>query len=473
MSQREAGVASTTTEEPPSTLGRALRQVGPGLILAAAIVGTGELIATTNLGAKAGFVVLWLVLLSCFTKVFVQVELGRNAIGTGRSTFEAFAGMGAAGKLLVVWCAVMVLVTQLQIGAMIGGVGQAMHMILPGFSDRVAAGIGVPDRPELPWGVLVTVATAAILFYGGYRLIESFMMLLVVGFTFMTVGCVVFLPPGSSISLGDLASGFGFRIPAPVVNDALAMFGITGVGAVELLTYPYWCVEKGYARKTGLPEAGEAWGRRAAGWLRVMRLDAWVSMGVYLLATVAFYLLGAAVLHERTEGEGLPRSVGEMLETLGRMYEPVFGATGARWFLVVGAFAVLYSTLFAATAGTSRLLADSLGVLGLFRREDARARAGWVRFFCVVLPLIGLVLFIAVGNPVRMVQYGGIAQASTLPLIGMAALYLRYRRTDRRLRPSTLWDVFLWLSMLGLTFGGLFLVWNSEPVGALWDRLGL
>ncbi len=41
--------------EPPHSLGRALREIGPGLILAASIVGTGELINTTSLGAKAGF----------------------------------------------------------------------------------------------------------------------------------------------------------------------------------------------------------------------------------------------------------------------------------------------------------------------------------------------------------------------------------------------------------------------------------
>src|SRR5688572_23764325 len=36
--------------EPPATWGAALRHIGPGLILAGAIVGTGELIATTHLG---------------------------------------------------------------------------------------------------------------------------------------------------------------------------------------------------------------------------------------------------------------------------------------------------------------------------------------------------------------------------------------------------------------------------------------
>ena len=64
--------------------------IGPGLILAASIVGTGELINTTGLGAKAGFSLLWLIVLSCVIKVFVQVELGRYAITHGKTTLAAF-----------------------------------------------------------------------------------------------------------------------------------------------------------------------------------------------------------------------------------------------------------------------------------------------------------------------------------------------------------------------------------------------
>ncbi len=72
--------------EPPQTFLEIVKQIGPGLILAASIVGTGELINTTLLGAKAGYALLWLMLLSCFVKVFVQIELGRYALASGKTT---------------------------------------------------------------------------------------------------------------------------------------------------------------------------------------------------------------------------------------------------------------------------------------------------------------------------------------------------------------------------------------------------
>src|SRR5215472_16429839 len=114
-------------KDPPHSFFQAIRQIGPGLILAASIVGTGELINTTSLGAKAGFSLLWLILLSCLIKVFVQVELGRYAIVHGRTTLEAFDSLPGprlgASWLCWLWL-IMMLTTQAQIAAMEGTVGQ-------------------------------------------------------------------------------------------------------------------------------------------------------------------------------------------------------------------------------------------------------------------------------------------------------------------------------------------------------------
>ena len=55
-------------------------------------------------------------------------------------------------------------------------------------------------------------------------------------------------------------------MPAGTLGAAIAMFGITGVGADEITFYNYWCIEKGYARWTG-PNDGSEWRKRAKGWI--------------------------------------------------------------------------------------------------------------------------------------------------------------------------------------------------------------
>ncbi|MCI0663348.1 MAG: hypothetical protein L0220_19970, partial [Acidobacteria bacterium] len=58
--------------EPPKTFFASLKRIGPGMILAASIVGSGELIATTTLGAQVGYAALWVIVLSCLIKPVVQ-----------------------------------------------------------------------------------------------------------------------------------------------------------------------------------------------------------------------------------------------------------------------------------------------------------------------------------------------------------------------------------------------------------------
>src|SRR5258705_12341946 len=79
-----------TIKEPPTTFTGRLHFLGPGFILSASIVGSGELIATTILGAKAGFAALWIIIISCLAKVAVQLEFGKHAILTGEAAMRAF-----------------------------------------------------------------------------------------------------------------------------------------------------------------------------------------------------------------------------------------------------------------------------------------------------------------------------------------------------------------------------------------------
>ncbi|MBI4602164.1 MAG: Nramp family divalent metal transporter [Planctomycetes bacterium] len=470
--------------EPPHDVWATLRKIGPGLILAGSIVGTGELIQTTDVGAKAGFALLWLVLLSCFIKVFVQVELGRHAISAGETTLTSLRRLPGPGPLLTWWWLLMTACSQCQLGSMVGSVGQTGHMVFPGVSRWLAGALGGPEsplgarfleRPELPWAVATAALTSALLAIGSYKVIERGTIAMVVVFTFVTVACVVLLRAvGHPVDWGEVGAGLLPAVPRDpnVLVAAVAMFGITGVGASELITYPYWCIEKGYARSVGpRPGAGGTgrvdasgerdWERRARGWIRVLRLDAWISMAIYTTATLAFFALGAAVLHGHTGGKGLGANVSAMMSNLAAMYEPVLGSTGALAFIVIGTFAVLYSTLFAATAANCRTVTDFLKVNGFIEIRCHADRLRWLRGFCIGFPFLNLGLFIWIGNPVVMVMIGGVAQALTLPMIAAAAVYLRYRRTDRRLQPGRLWDAFLWLSMLALVAVAASLLWSE------------
>jgi Mn2+/Fe2+ NRAMP family transporter len=434
-------------EAPPASLRAAFRRIGPGIVLASAIVGSGEVIATTTLGAQVGFAALWIVLVSCAIKPVVQGELGRYTIVTGKTGLDGFNDVPGPrlGVSWLVWAwALTVTLTLLQVGGMYGGVAQVLHLLWPALSVNA-------------WVAACLAVTLAVLLGGGYTRIERFAMVKVGLFTLITIfAAAVLLRRPGAVTMGDIASGLSFKLPPAGLVTAIAVFGITGVGATELVMYPYWCVEKGYARFVGPREATPEWAARARGWIRVMHLDILCSLVIYTLATVAFYLLGAGVLHRM----GVIPAARDTVEVLSQIYTQTLGGW-ALWVFYVGVVVTLYGTIFAATAAHSRMMADLVRVLGVYPREDAASRLQWRNRFVVVLATLPAVFYWFLESPVRMVVAGGVAQALMLPLIGFAAIYVRHHRLPQELQPRPATTVMLWVSTSVMFGFALYYAWST------------
>jgi Mn2+/Fe2+ NRAMP family transporter len=418
---------------PPHALFATLRRIGPGLILSASIVGSGELIATTTLGAEVGYTAFWIIALSCLIKPAVQSELGRYVISTGQTGAEGLnqvPGPRLGGVNWVVWAwVIMTFLSFFQVGAMFAGVAYVLNQLVPALSINV-------------WVLLLLAITLVILLGGHYGRIEKLATIKVALFTMLTFLCALIMmrQPGS-FSLKDLAEGFAFQMPKDGLVTAIAVFGITGVGASELFMYPYWCVEKGYARFAGVPDASPAWRARALGWIRVMNVDIVASMVIYCVATLAFYMLGAGILHKA----GLVPKGMDMIPVLSNMYTQTLGGW-ALWLFYLGAIATLYGTIFAATAGNSRALADTAGLLGGFARNDYPARVKFINRFVWVALLVPVVMFFVFRSPVSMVKAGGVAQAAMLPILGLGALYLRHKRLAPAVASGRMATLLLWVA---------------------------
>ncbi len=254
-------MSEVETSEPPKGLRAILGNIGPSLILTAHIVGSGELIMTTALGARAGFVALWVILISCAVKVAVQLEFGKHAISSGETTLLAFnrlpgPRMGGVSWAVLVWLAVK-LVQLVQYGGIVGAVALTLHLAMPGL-------------PVAAWAWACAGGAALLVWRGQYGFIERTAIGLTATFSLVTVACAVMLQwTPYAVSGTTLASGLSFELPAAAVGVALAAFGLTGVSADEIISYPYWCLEKGYASRTGVRDGSRAWARRARGWIRV------------------------------------------------------------------------------------------------------------------------------------------------------------------------------------------------------------
>lgn len=432
---------------PAPTAGLAvIRQLGPGLIISSIIVGSGELIVTPKLGAEAGFRLLWFIILGCLVKVFVQIELGRYALMHRRTTLEALNTLPGprwiVSWVLWIWFGVF-LAMVFQVAGIVGGVAKIFSL----------AGMQVP----LAWlAVGIGTSCALLLLVGRYRLVEVVSTALVAIFVTATLAAVIALQGTEyAITSTHLREGFSFGLPDKLVT-AFGAFGIIGVGASELIYYPYWCLEKGYGVRVGPNDGSAEWRERARGWLRILRIDAWTSFAVYTTTTVAFYLLGAAVLHAQHQQVENAR----MIETLSLMYRNVFGEWSLPLFLL-GAFAVLYSTIFGGTASNARLLADSLRLVGLAQYRDAEANARAVKACAIVLAVAFTTVYILWSAPVSLVFIGAVGQGLMLPFLGLAAVYFHFRNPMPELRAGRISVAGLLVAAVSMTALGVYQVFDT------------
>ena len=430
-------ISQETILAPPPSFKARLRFLGPGFILSASIVGSGELIATTRLGAEAGWITLWVILVSCLVKVAVQLEFGKQAIYSGQTTMQALNSLpgprlGKANWSIWTWLVLMI-IKLLQVGGIVGGTALILQIAFP----QVPLGI---------WCYGLAVLVSLLIFRGAYAPIERVSVVLIAVFTVLTLASVVavqFTP--FSIGGSELLSGLSFRLPPEAVLVAIGAFGITGVGGDEIMAYNYWLLEKGYARYTGPRTDSEEWAQRAKGWIRVMTLDALVSMALYTVMTAAFYALGAAILHS----QGLLPEGMALIETLTRLYTQSLGPWAGTLFLI-GGFVVLFSTLFGALALWTRLFSDAFSEIGWLNYRDPRERHLAIGMVAWVVPILWATLFLLVKLPALMVVIGGVAGTGILLIVAAATVHFRYRQLPRSLVPSRTYDALLWISLLAI-----------------------
>jgi manganese transport protein len=435
-------ISEQTIRIPPGNFFQRLKFLGPGFILSASIVGSGELIATTTLGAQAGFVAFWVILISCLVKVAVQLEVGKHTILTGETAMDIFNNLHGPrlGKAkLTVWLfALLLLLKLVQLGGMTGSTAIVLNLLFPAI-------------PISLWVLFAAGAVSLLIYRGYYRVVEKLSLFMIAMFTILTISAVAALSfTEYSISWTEIASGLTFHLPKEIVAVAIGAFGITGVASDEIIAYNYWCLEKGYAAYTGPKKNTTEWKTRAEGWIKVMYLDALVAMVIYTLVTAAFYLLGAAILHNR----GLIPQGNQLIETVALIYTESLGP-GIRTIYLVGAFFVLFSSLFATLAAWTRMYPDILGQLGWIDFSNVTQRNRLIAMLAWIIPMLWAILYLFISLPVIMILFGGAVGSVLLFLVVYAALTIHLRR-ESSMPAGWMYKVAFWISILSIFAVGVY-----------------
>ena len=418
------------------------------MIVSGSIVGSGEILLTSGLGAAAGFTLLWWVLVSCWSKSIVQAEITRYCISTGDTYMRALNRLpgkieGPKGPVgWPVWLAVLSFFPGIfGLGGIVGGAGQGLALMFDGLNPILATG-------------LVSVGAIGILATGSYPYLERIMLGLVMSFTVITLfSSGVMQTTEFQMTLEDLAEGFSFEFPLAVAALAIAMYGYTGVNGGEIAAYTYWCVEKGYPKYIGADSTDPRWVERARGWIKVLHADVWLTLLILTLATVPFYLLGAGVLHATgARPEGL-----ETIEVLAGMFTGTLGGWSILLF-AVGAFCILFSTTLSAVGAGGRVFPDYIVEFGFIKRTQIHRRQ-WTRGYVIVIPIIAFCLDLGFQNPVILVMISASFAAITLPIQSGATLWLQRTHMDQRIKPHWILKSALWATFVFQLLMSVFVIW--------------
>ena len=404
--------------EAPTGFGGLLRNIGPGVIVSGSVVGSGELLVTTRMGAEVGFVFLWGVILACLIKYAIQLELGRQCILRNSTTIEILDRVPGQRIKGVSWIAWLCVAGYFSVTvAVIGILGSVAGLMVTIF----------PFLPEQIWAAVVFMGMSVLLWRGLYKDLETMVSVLVATFSLVVTGSVLALQGTDyAISGAQIAAGFRFEMPSDGAFVALAVMGSVGATAVELFMYPYWIVEKGYPSFVGPRQDSDEWRARYRGWMRVMMADAGVCTGIALVITCAYYLLGASVLNTLNV---LPEGM-KVVEQVSLIFTKSIG-DWAYYIFMFGGFCTLFSTLLVFAASSGRIGADFLRLVGVAALSADDSYRRWVRIFQIGFPFLWLVFILFDSRTLDFVLKG--ANANNLLLIPVAygVLHLAMKTPER------------------------------------------
>jgi Mn2+/Fe2+ NRAMP family transporter len=455
----KAREAEVEIKEPPRGFLNVLRHIGPGIVLSGSVIGSGELLVTTRMGAQFGYIFLWGVILCCIIKYFVQIELGRLCISKNLTSVQAFnlfpiAKMRGTTILNIFFFVILALLTPILAG-IIGSCAGLLHSIFPSIHAKL-------------WGIILYASVIIILWRGYYGDVEGLVVALVGCFSLAIIICF-FLMQGTEyhVTGHDFLSGLTFKIPPGGALIAMGLMGSVGVTAGELFMYPYWLKEKGYGRYVG-PQAGtngEEWAGRLRGWMAVLKADALICTLIATIITIAYYLVSASILHY---GLGKVPTGIPVVEGLASMFTESYG----RWsygIFMFGAFCTLYSTFYVNSAAWGRLWTDFFNSLRIIEVDRPEARRRWHRFFQTLWPTLWLLFFLGIPKPMIMLIWGVRFNGLWLPFLALAVAYLAKLVLDE-VRGSRITFIALWTT-IGIILAyttAYFILSTVEPLLYRW-----
>ncbi len=373
-----------------SNLGKRIKNVGPGALVAAAFIGPGTVTSCSISGATAGYTLLWAMLLSVISVIIMQSMAARLGIVSGMGLGEALRAKftGAAARVILA----ILVIAAVFIGNIAYETGNLTGSIL-----GIQAAFPATNTPtaKIVIALILGVIAFALLFSGSYEIVENILTALVVIMGLIFLICAFAAKP----AWGEVFKGmFGFKVPEG--GNWMTVAALMGTTVVP---YNIYLHASSASKKWSNNEEDD---KEEA--LANSRFDTIISIGLGGIISMAIIICAAATIHATggTIASGADMAVA-LTPLLGSWATVIFG---------IGLFAAgITSTL---TAPLAAAFASS-GILGW--GEDMKK--GKFKLFWIIVLGFGIFATCTLGaSPTEIILFAQAANAILLPVTGILLL---------------------------------------------------
>lgn len=307
------------------------QRIGPGLVTACVVIGPGSILTSSNLGAKEGYSMIWVVLVSVFF-MLVYTSLGAKlGTVTNESTCTLLAKTVGRPLTILIGCGVFFISAAYQFGNNLG-----VHSAIESYTN-------------LKYGIVLFNAISIAFLFGFknlYKLVERLMSVFVALMLLSFAINLIFAKPNLVEMAEGVIPGYGGGGLDSILN--ISLLGL--VGTTFVITAAFY----------------QSYLARFKGWkvadLKDGRIDSCISAAIMALITIMLMSTAAAELR----GQEL-NSVADV----GNALQPLFGDKGQILFCI-GLFSAAYSSFIVNSMIGGFILSDSLGLGGTPQDKSTR-----------------------------------------------------------------------------------------------------
>lgn len=394
-----------------------LRNLGPGLLYAAAAIGVSHLVQSTRAGAEFGLLMIGVVILANVLK-FPFFEFGpRYAAATGE---DLLSGYQRLGRWAIAVFLIMTFGTIFVIQA-------AVTVVTAGLAGQIM-GIGLP--PWL-WSAIILGVCALILLIGRYSFLDRSIKLIMCILAVTTVAAVLFA------FFADVQKDTEQMVSLQLGKKEHLFFLVALIGWMPApfdiaVWHSVWSVEKRKEyEESGLRET-----------MMDFRIGYW---GAALLA-VCFTALGALILYGT--GNEMPDKGTAFAGELIRLYTESLGAWSYP-IIAVAAFTTMFSTTLTVLDAYPRVLTPAMGKVFPTLKEDSR----WGYFFWLAFTIVGtmIILIFYLKSMTALVDMVTTISFVLAPIFAvMNYLAIMSPHVPKEARPSLITHFVAWIGILFL-----------------------